>query len=114
MMTKTKAIIAASVLVFAASAVGQMWTYFENVYPRLTRSELKDGKLILEFRRETPRNIIVAVNCAGGGPLASNEVEIWRDVYAVSNGVIVLEKTQKAHYSPPVTTTEPEKIGWPE
>lgn len=110
---KTKIIIlTATALAVACSVLfGQAWNLSPGQSePRLIQCELKDGKLILSFRRETQSNVVLTSNPPQySGP----SVEIWRDIYAVSNGVIVMEKTEKANYTPAKTTTEPEKIEWP-
>lgn len=94
-----------------ATVFGQAWNLFPGQFePRLIQRELKDGKLILGFRRENQSNVILTTYPS---PSFSGTVEIWRDIYAVSNGVIVLEKTEQANYTPARTITEPEKIEWP-
>ena len=109
-MKKTLIVVAMAALA-AATLFGQAWNIFPGQSePRLIQRELKDGKLILGFRRETQSNIVLTSNPPQyPGPT----VEIWRDIYSVSNGVIVMEKTEKANYTPSRTTTEPEKIEWP-
>lgn len=72
----------------------------------LTHRELKDGKLVLYFRKVTFHFYPEGVQTSA---------EIWKEIYGVKDGAIVFEETVKAEYTPEqkTTTTEPEKITWP-
>lgn len=71
---------------------------------------LEDGRLVVTHRRTTPSNITLPTIPPQHVP---DKVEIWRDIYGVRDGKIVLEKTERATYTPPKTETTPEKVEWP-
>lgn len=84
--------------------------YHFNSKETIESAELKDGKLIVTRRRVTPSNMILT---SYPPQLVPDFIEIWRDIYASKEGKIVLEKTEKATYTPPKTETTPEKVEWP-
>ena len=77
----------------------------------LERKELVGGKLVLQFRRVTPSTTRFAAYVDPPGP--PDVVAVWRETYGVSNGIVVLEKTEHAKVIPQRIVTEQEKVEWP-
>lgn len=60
-------------------------------YEKLINKELKNGKLILTFKRHDA--------CfAATYPACSGHDKMWKEVYGIKDGEIVLEKTIEAKY----------------
>lgn len=70
----------------AVQAVGYDW---DRPFTKLESSELKGGKLIQQWVKETPSNIVPSNPPQYSGPT----IERWRDIYAASNGVVILERS---------------------
>jgi hypothetical protein len=81
-----------------------MMPVFKGAEARCIGKTLKDGKLMLDWRRDTPHFYPEGTQVS---------TEIWREVYGCSNGVVVLQTNIVANYRPATTTSTPEKIEWP-
>lgn len=90
----------------------QDWTQQSQPRTTIESRELKDDHLFIVFRRVTPSNAMTA----GIPPQpVPDRVEIWREVYGVVGGKLVLVRIDVGKYTPPSeqTVTTPEKIEWP-
>jgi hypothetical protein len=98
--------IASSVLL--GQSFNNIWLGQSKI--ELIQKELKDGKLYLGWRSETDPGVRYP---EGGGP--PNIIKAWREVYGVSNGIVVLERKEDGAVTPASTKAEttPEKIEWP-
>ena len=101
----TMTIIGAALL--AVGVLGQTWkiTPQEAMTETCLGKELSNGRLVLTWRKETQHFYMEGTQ---------SSVEVWREIYAAPNGVVVLERRINADYIPANTTTEPERIEWPE
>jgi hypothetical protein len=77
------------------------WLLGDNT--RIVSVNLIDGKLHVEKRQAS--NITY---CEGGHPPDA----IWKEIYAASNGVVVLERKVEGTVVPAQTT--PERVEWPD
>ena len=91
-------------LAIAATSVvlGQGSLSWWNPDPvKVLKRELKDGKLILNMRRDEPHFYPEGTQVS---------VTVWQEVYGSSNGVVVLETNIPANYTP--ASSSQERIDW--
>lgn len=107
---KNKLLVLAAVASSALSGQSQNYPWAGQPKTELIQKELKNGKLYLGWRSETDPGLRYP---EGGGP--PNIIKAWREVYGVSNGIIVLERMEDGAVTPSSSKTEttPEKIEWP-